>query len=398
MPRKKLYAVILPGFFIGLVCLVCCKNFSHSQKNYTELGFWTVGDGINERFGTNIHQTLDKLRGNTSQLDEFLLTIADQPFTKTQILERSGLTPSQVDYLITNLVSFRLIKKDNQGRWATVLPVITDNQMKTIREDLETMAENVARHLQKEIHQMITLYNRVKSPPDPPWEDINHLFVDKFIIDGTFHRSINNLRLEQKSEIREPDEKQQTTSEAFFFEYGKNFSTFGTNWYAYNEGGDQRDVYVLHGALFDRYDIAMNKYRGDEHFAAVLFNITPEGGIHSLTHQEKVMLQDMDWISNDRLLVPIVKAETIKRLWQAIEEMGKDAAEVAFSHFTDITDSYKKAPHSKFLDSDEDYIQVCIHVLFGLIIEHLEKNGVVSPIPHPAPESFGVYVVFGKLF
>jgi hypothetical protein len=390
--RQYSVLILLSCFF----CLVCCSDFGHSRKTQSELKFWTVGDAINERFGTDVYQALERLRGNTAQLDRFLLTIADQPLTASQILEMSGLDPSQVDYIITSLVSFKLIKKDNQGRWATVLPVITDNRMKIIRNDLDPMATSVAQYLKKETHQMKTLYDRVKSPPDPSWKDITHLIIDKFIIDGTFHSSIN--RLEQERDVRRPDGLHQHKTQAFFLEFGKNFSTFGSNWYAFNEGDDQREVYVLHGAVLDRYDIAMNKYRGDPHFAEGLFNITPEGGIQSLTNREKEMFRYLDWISNDSLLVPIVKAATIKRLWPTIEKIGREAAEVAFGNFSDITDSYNKAPHSKFLDSDDDYIQACIHILFGLIVEHLVKNGAVSRIPKPVPESFGVYFVFGKLF
>lgn len=390
--RKHCALILLSCFFF----LVCCSNVSCSGRNHAELRFWTVGDGINVRFGTDVYQALDRLRENTSQLDEFLLTIADGPLTKMQILERSGLRQSQVDYFITNLDSLKLINKDDQDRWATVLPVITDKQMKIIRKDLNPMANSVAQYLKKEMHPIKTLYDRVKSPLDPPWEDIAHLIVDKFIIDGTFHSHIN--KLERERDVRKRDGRHRRTAQAFFLEFGKNFSTFGSNWYAYNQGGNQREVYVLHGAVLDRYDVAMNKYRGSREFATALFNITLEGGIYTLTDLEKEMLKSLGWIANDGLLVPIVRAVTIKSLWPAIEKIGRDAAGVAFGNFSAITDSYSKAPHSKFLENDDDYIQVCIHVLFGLIIEHLVKNGAVSRIPDPVPESFGVYFVFGKLF
>jgi len=394
MFNRKLFELIPLCCFI---CLVCCRDFSHSSSNRTELKFYTVGDGIKERFGPDFYKALDRLRGDTAQLDEFLLTIADQPLTKNQILERSGLSQSQVDYFITNLDSFKVIKNDNQGRWATVLPVITDKQMKIIRKDLAPMASNVAQYLKKEMKEIETLYNREKSPLDPSWEDMTHFIIDKFIIDGTFHTSINKLEREKNASERVSESQRSTP--AFFLEVGgKNFSNFGCNWYAFNLGSDQREVYVLHGAVLDRYDIAMNKYRGNRQFAAGLFNITPEGGIHSLTDREKQMLRDLGWIANNRLLVPIVEAATIKRLWPMIEKVGRDAAEVAFDNFADITNSYDKAPYSKFLDDDDDYIQVCIHSLFGLIVEQLVKNGEVSRIPKPVPESFGVYLVFGKLF
>jgi predicted transcriptional regulator len=378
--------------------LLFCGDDSGSSRSRAEFTFYIVGSSsrINARFGTNIYQALDSLRGNTGQLDEFLFTIAEEPLTMNQIQERSGLTQSQVEYFIANLDSCNLIKKYNQSRWATTLPVITDNQMKFMRKDLAPMANNVAQFLKKEIHQIRTLYDKVKSPLDPSWEDISHLIVSKFIIDGTFHRNVN--RLKRESDAFERDNRKMSVIPAFFLQKGGNNSNFGCNWYKFNEGGDQREVYVLHGAILDRYDIAMNKYRGDQDFSAGLFNISPEGGIHSLTDREKEMLRNLDWISGDCLMVPIVKAGTIKSLWPAMENIGRDTAEVAFAKFTDITDSYNKSSYSKFLDNDEDYIQVLIHSLFSLTIERLVRSGTVSQIPEPVPESCGVYLVFGKLF
>jgi hypothetical protein len=377
--------------------LVSCGDDSGSGKSHAEFTFYIVGSsGINARFGTNIYQALDSLRENTDQLDEFLFSIAEEPLTMDQLQLRSGLTQSQVEYFIAYLDSCNLIKEYDQNRWATTLPVITDNQMKIIRKDLAPMANSVAQYFKKELHPIRTRYDKVKSPVDPSWEDISHLIVSKFIIDGTFHSHLN--RLKRESDAGERDNRKMSVIPAFFLQKGGNNSNFGCNWYKFNEGDDQREVYVLHGAILDRYDIAMNKYRGDQHFSAGLFNISPEGGIYSLTGREKEMLRNLDWISGDRLLVPIVKAGTIKSLWPAMENIGRDAAEVAFAKFTDITDSYNKSTYSKFLDYDEDYIQVLIHSLFSLTIERLVRSGTVSQIPKPVPESFGVYLVFGKLF
>lgn len=389
MPNRKHYVLILISC---LFSLVSCGDDSRSDRSHVEFNFYTVGNGdINARFGTDIYQALDSLRGNSGQLDEFLFTIAEEPLTMNQINERSGLTQSQVEYFISNLYSCNIIKEYNQNRWATTLPVITDNQMKIIRKDLAPMANSVAQYLKKEVHQIRTLFEKIKSPLDPSWEDISHLIISKFIIDGTFHSNLNGLK-------RESDNRTISVIPAYIRRKGENNSNFGCNWYKFNKGEDQREVYVLHGAILDRYDITMNKYRGDQHFSAGLFNISPEGGIDSLTDQEKEILRNLDWISDDRLLVPIVKARTIKSLWPAMENIGRDAAKVAFAKFTDITDSYNKSTYSKFLDNDEDYIQVLIHSLFGLIIEHLVKSGTVSQIPESVPESFGIYFVFGKLF
>ncbi len=389
MPKRKHFVLIL------MSCLffsVSCSDDSRSDRDHIEFNFYTVGNGdINARFGTDIYQALESLRGKTGQLDEFLFTIAEEPITMNQIQERSGLTQSQVEYFISNLDSCNIIKKYDQNRWATTLPVITDNQMKIIRKDLAPMASSVAQYLNKEAHQIRTLYDKVKSPLDPEWEDISHLIISKFIIDGTFHSNLNRLKRESNNRII-------SVIPAYIRQQGENNSNFGCNWYKFNEGENQREVYVLHGAILDRYDITMNKYRRDQHFIAGLFNISPEGGIDSLTDQEKEKLRNLGWISDDRLLVPIVKADTIKSLWPEMESIGRDTAEVAFAKFTDITDSYNKSTYSEFLDNDEDYIQVLIHSLFGLTIEHLVKSGTVSQIPESVPEFFGVYFVFGKLF
>lgn len=380
-----------------LICLSSCGDSGHSGSSPAEFSFWTVGSSsINARFGTEIYDVLDSMRGNTGQLDQFLFAIAEEPLTIDQVREKSGLTQSQVEYFIANLDSCNFIKKYNQNRWATTLPVITDNQMKIIRKDLAPMANSVAQFLNKEIHQIKMLYDEVKSPIDPSWENISHLIIDKFIIDATFHRNLN--RLKRESDVSEPDNMKMSVIPAFLLYRGENFSNFGCNWYKFNDGDDQREVYVLHGAVLDRYDITMNNYVKNKDFSASLFNISPEGGIDSLTNQEKEILRNLDWISGDRLLVPIIKASTIKSLLPVLENIGRDAAEVAYAKFTDITESYSKSTYSKFLDNKEDYIQVLIHSLFGLTIEQLVRSGTVTEVPETVPESFGVYIVFGKLY
>ncbi len=389
-------------FEIILVCcfliIVSCCDLNRSSKNPSDLSFWRVGSesGIKNRFGTNCFEVLDDLTKQKKEFNRFLLAIAEQPLTDKQILNTSELTKSQVEYFISKLESIQLIKKDDPGRWVPTIPVITDNQMKLIRTDLSLMASSVAQYLREETQQLKIHYDSVKTPLDPPWEIVTHLIIDKLIIDGSFHSKI--IQLERERNARESESQQQSVTPAFFLEQGINFSNFGTNWYQFNKDDDQIEVYVLHGAIMDRYSIAMNKYRGDKPFSTGLFKISPEGGINSLTDQEKAMLRYLNWIENDRLLVPIVEATTVKSLFPLIDKIGAAAAEVAFGHFDDILVSSDKSPYSEFLDNDHDYIQVCYHALFGIIIEQLVENGVVSPVPEPVPDSFGVYFVFGKLF
>ena len=389
MLNKKVLRYFL---FCVLAFLTHCSDSPNSGNSHVEFNFYTVGSGgVYARFGVNIYEAFNDLRANTGQFDTFLLAIAEEPLTFNQIQRRSGLTESRVEYFISYLDSCNMIRKVEQNRWATTLPVVTDKQMKIIRKDLAPMASHVAQYLEKEIPRIRTLYDSVKSPLDPPWEDISHLIVSKFIIDGTFHSHLNRLK-------RERDNQVINKLPVYMRQQGRYNSNFGCNWYKFNEADLQREVYVLHGAIFDRYGIAMNKYRRDRHFITGLFNISAEDGIEYLTVQEKAILRDLDWISDDRLLVPIVEAGTIKQLWPAMEKIGQDGAGVAFARYGDIADAYRRSTYSEFLDHDEDYIQVLIHSLFGLTIEHLVESGTVSSIPKPVPESFGVYFVFGKLF
>ena len=361
-----------------------------------KLSMWTVGDGIKTRFGSNFYKVMSHLNEEKEQLDNLLLAIAEQPLTEKQIMKKARLSQSQTSHLISKLDSINLIKKDTQGRWETTVPVITDSQMKVIRKDLIPMAESTAQYLKKEAGQLKTLYEQSKSPLDPSWDDVIHLLFDKFIVDGTFHSAINKLKAKWKAGNSEISEYPGTP--LFFLEQGPNFATLGSNWYPFNENEDQREVYVLHGGVYNRYSIPMESYRRDHSFSKAFFKITPEGGINNLSDEGKEMFGSLGWIEDNKLLIPIVKAETVKSLWPIIKQMGSEAAEAAFAHFEDILKSFNKSPHSKFLEEKEDYIQVCIHVLFGLAVELLEENGVVTDIPEPLPDHFVVYFVFGKLF
>ena len=394
MRNNYLFRIVLFGFFI--LPTLCCNSACSGEKR-PEFSFWVVGSsGVKVRFGTKIYDRLDSLRAETGLLDDFLYTLAEEPLTIDQIRERSGMTRSQVEYLITSLEPCNFIKKYDRSRWATTLPVVTDDQMVVIRKDLAPMADSVAQYLVKETQRIRKLYDEAKSPTDPSWEVVSHLFIDKFIIDGSFHSNLN--RLKRESDAGEPDDGEKRMIPAFLLHRGDNFSTFGCNWYEFEEGEDHIEIFVLHGAILDRYDIAMNKYAWDKTFSAGLFKISPGGGMDSLTDREKEILRDLGWISDERLMVPIVNASTIKSLMPVIKNIGRDAAEVAFAEFADLTDSYNNSSYAKFLDHEEDYIQVLIHSLFGLTIEQLVRVGAVSQVPGTVPESFGVYIVSGRVY
>ncbi len=360
-----------------------------------ELSFWTVGgaEGFVQRFPAEFSQ---RYASGKTDIDRILLTIAEEPLTQNQIQQRSAVSESQLQEIISSLEAMRLIRRDGHDRWATTVPVITDRRMKGIREDLLPIASAVARHIERHIPQLPALYEEVRSPHDPSWKDVAHLLIDKFIIDGTFHTAIGSLERERGAQ-RYYDQDQQSLA-AFFIERGENFSSFGTNWYPFTAGDAQREVYVLHGALFKRFEIRMNAHRGDPEFSAALFQITPEGGIDSLTERGREILSALDWIADDRLLVPEVQASTIKSLRPTLDAIGRGAAALVFDNHSVIIDSFNSSTYSRFLYASGDYIQACYHTLFGAILEQLAHVGALPAVPESVPEHFGVYIILGRLF
>jgi hypothetical protein len=353
-------------------------------------------EGVANRFGTNIYPVFNGLYETEQAFNRLLLALAERPLSEKDILDTSGLSRSQMEPLISKLDSIKMIRRDDRNRWALTVPVITDARMQSIRNDLIPMADGVVQYLKDETVQLKALYDRLKSSQDPAWEDVAHLVLDKFLVDGYFHRSIGDL--ERKHGIKEFYNQAQKHLPAFFLERGKNFSTFGVNWYPFPGESEQREVYVLHGAVMDRYNIPMNRFRDNEEFSSAIFALAPGGGIHSLTDKDKEILEELGWIEGDRLLVPVVAGDTIRALFPSCELIGRRAAEVAFESHSLIIDSFNDSPYSEFMEGSGDFIQVCYHTLFCLIIERLVDGGVLPQIPKPVPEYFGVFFVFGKVF
>jgi hypothetical protein len=359
-----------------------------------ELRFWTVGnDGSTERFGSGFWEAFRKERDNRNRV---LLAIAERPLSETEIRESSGLSGSRTHDVIASLEAMHLIQRHDGDRWATTVPVITDRWSQRIKSDLVPMARAVAGQIEEQLPRLRTLYDESRSPVDPPWEEVAHLLVDKFIIDGSFHSAIGDLERERGVQGRYSEEQRVIT--AFFIELGENFSTLGCNWYAFTQGDEQREVYVLHGAAFQRYDIRMNEYRDDPDFPAALFAIAPDGAIDALTDRDRAVLDALEWTSGDRLLVPAVRASTIESLRPALETIGRAGAEAAFDNYSVIIDSFDGSPYSGFLEAAGDYIQVSYHTLFSSVLERLVEDRALPRFPEPVPEHFGVYIVMGKLF
>ncbi len=271
------------------------------DRGGAKLSFLIVGsrEDVGRRFGADLYRTLERERND---IEPILLAIAEQPLLSSQIVARTQLSRTRVLDLIARLEAVHMIKQDSKKRWATTLPVITDDQMKRMRESLIPVAREVARKVADGKPQLEALYQSVRSTTDPAWDDVAHLMIDKYIVDGSFHGAIGTLERERGVGQRDYSRDQQIIP-AFFLERGEHFSNFGANWYVFHEGDAQREVYVLHGSGFRRYDIRMNAHRNDAVLSAALFGLTPAGGIESLAANERETLRGLGWIENDRLLV-----------------------------------------------------------------------------------------------
>lgn len=361
-----------------------------------DLRWWTAGSNLQVRFGENFYDVMDRLDSVKSELNRFLYAIAEMPLSKEQIIQRTGLPEEQASSLISDLSSIKLIRKFDRNRWAATIPIITNDQMKAIKKSLHAMAEKTAAYLKSESLNLRAMYQNRKTSQDPPWEEMTHLFFCKLIVDATFHRNMNILNHHRKKRTTEgitPD-----GSSLFFFEMGADYTSLGCNWYGFKENGRRRDIYFLHGPVYRRYSYPVEKYRRSKDFSSAYFKISVEGGIGSLTENEKTMFQELGWTDHNKVRVPIVKNTSVKPLLPAFNNIGKKAADIAFGHVDDMIDQYETGPYSKFLEGSKDYIQVNLHILFGIVAERLIDDGVVSEVPDPLPSYFGVYFVFGKLF
>ena len=390
--QRKIISILV--LLLTLLLVAPARGQDHREP--ARLSFWVVGGGDESaiRFGTdNVNKALADERRDTEPI---LLGIAERPLSADAIAAGTKLSRARVLGLLARLQALHLVKEDDKARWATTVPVITDEQMKRIRESLTPMARDVARKVAANAPALMALYQSVKSTTDPAWQDIAHLVIDKFLVDGSLLGAIQRLELERGVHQRYYNHDQDIIP-AFFLERGEHFSTFGTNEYDFQNGSEQRQVYVLHGAVLKRYDIRMNAHRSDPVLSAALFRLTPAGGTESLTGNETETLRALGWIENNHLLVPVIQAKTVKALMPLVEKIGADAGNVVLDEHSGIIKAFARSPYSRFQHSGGDYIQACYHVLFDLVLEQLAATGVLSAFPRPAPEHFGVYIILGGL-
>ncbi len=390
--QHKLISIL--AFLLTLLSAGLARGQDHREP--ARLSFWVVGGGDESgiRFGTdNVTKALADGRHDTETI---LLGIAERPLSADAIAARTKLSRARVLGLLACLQALHLAKEDDKARWATTIPVITDEQMKRIRKSLTPMARDVARKVAADAPALTAMYGSVKSATDPAWQDIMHLVIDRFLVDGSFREAIQRLELERGVHQRYYSHDQDIIP-AFFLERGEHFSTFGTNDYDFQNGSEQRQVYVLHGAVLKRYDIRMNGHRSDPVLSAALFRLTPAGGTESLTGNEMETLRALGWVENDRLQVPVMQAKTVQALMPLLEKIGADAGNVVLDEHSGIIKAFDHSPYSRFQHSSGDYIQACYHVLFDLVLEQLAATGVLSAFPQPAPEHFGVFIIMGQV-
>jgi hypothetical protein len=378
-----------------LTFLSAAPALGQDHREPTRLSFWIVGRGGETaiRFGTDLGSTLADERRDTEPI---LLCIAERPLSADAIAARTKLSRARVLGLLARLQALHLVKEEDKARWVTTIPVITDGQTKRIRKSLTPMARDVARKVAADAPALTASYESVKSTTDPAWQDIAHLVIDTFLVDGSFRQAVDRLELERGIHQRYYNHDQEIIP-AFFLERGEHFSTFGTNGYVFENGGEQRQVYVLHGAVLKRYDIRMGSHERDPVLSAALFRLTPAGGTESLTRNEMETLRALGWIEKEHLQVPVIQAKTVKALMPLVEKIGADAGNVVFHEYSGIIKAFDHSPYSRFEHSGGDYIQACYHVLFDLVLEQLAATGVLSAFPRPAPEHFGVYIIMGQL-
>lgn len=373
-------------------------SYDKDQSYKPRIEFWTVGnkEGYIKRFGANSREKLVELRKMKAQRDCVLLALAQQPLTEKAIAETCSIPLSRLQHLLNVLQSLNRLKKYNGNQWATTVPVVTDKQMIRIRKSLIPLARKVALYLEEKVPRIKHAYEKGKLATDPSWEKAAHLIIDKLIIDATFHGAIGAL--ERQQGMKKYYSRDQRQLPAFYLELGPNFSNFGVNWYAFKKGDIKREVYILHGKLFNRFDIPFERYRGDQKMSALLHRVSLDGGLQNLTEDEIRILEDMGWVVANKLAPPIINADSIKAFKADLETIGREGAEVMFTNYSIILDSFKNSPYAGFMNGGGDYIQVCYHVLFSLIIEELIHVGALPAIPTPVPAHLGVYITVGSVY
>ena len=343
------------------------------------------------------YKILDELEQKKDGFNCLLQAIATSPKTKKDILAHCRLSSLWLNQAIDSLTVHNCFGKTDDLEFYSKIPIMTHNEMKLVQESLRPIALSVAERIKADIPKIKQEYNELKLDSDPKWEDIAHLVIDKFLIDGKFHRGLAILQREKGFKKYYSEGQKKIT--AFFMEKGSQFGTFGVNWYRIKGQNITRDVYFFHGGPVKRYTFPLNKLARKKYFIEIFNRIKIDGSLDELSKYEIQVFKDLGWVVNDKLAVPLVNAKSLKVLYDnALEKTGNDAAEIVFENFSVIMDSYRQSPYSEFSDGAGDYMQVCYHLLFTSIINELIGMEALPPIPESTSEYFGVFINIGSLF
>ncbi len=391
--------VFLSFFIISLLfSSVLLTARQAAQQDQDKLTFLIVGgrDGFIKRFGdVTPYRQLFYSPDKKKMAEQVLLSIACQPQSKAQIIIQSGLTEDDFEKISSLLLSLNMISSKN-GAWTTSLPVFTGREMTALRQKLSPLADKMADVTANSASQIKDLYDQNRLSSDPEWRDSAHLFISYFLLDTFLLRSLSQL--EEEKGFRHYYSEKQKIIPAFFLETGENFTNFGCNSYSFkgNENNQSIYVFVLHGTLFERIQISLNKYEKNPDLSSALFKLIPQEGKPSLSDKEKKILENLEWLENDELKVPMIDSRIRASLTPPLAKAAESTAEVVFENFDIILDAFNESPYSKFLDDAGDYIQYSYHVLMYLTIEKLIQQGILSSIPKPLPEYFGTYVLYSS--
>jgi len=349
-----------------------------------------------QRFGKNFDSQSPWMKSFTEKKDKvhsFLLAIAEGPLGRKNISEKARLSDEEVKDISNLLLALNLVFPKGDG-WATTVPVVTDREMSTIKTNLTPLAQKATACLENYILQIKKEYENSRSSSAPKWENIAHLIVDKFLLDGVFRNTLEKLAKEK--DMRKHYTESQEILPVFFLENGKNLMYIGCNWYPFTKNNEMRQLFVLHGTLFNRPTILVNTYKQNPGLHSALFKLFPGNEGPEFTEEEKRIMQELGWIEKKDVLVPVIDGNELRALYPLVNEAGKKAAEEVFENFEEILSSFQKSPYSKFMSGDGDYIEYCYHALMCLIAEQLTSQSLLPPIPNPVPEHFGVFILIGR--
>jgi len=395
MFRKKSYFLFILFIYLSLLIPLFSSTGDDSRQNEPRLTFLIVGgtDGVAKRFGD-----LNQLRAllndeKRSACEKIFLALAEKPLSQEEIVKSVDLSTEMVRDVLTMLESLNMISEIDE-KWTATLPVITDQEMAVLRKALSPLAERIAETISVFVPQINRVYEEYRLTTDPVWDRMAHLFIDNFLLDASFLRKLDNA--EKERGINQHYSEKQKILPAFFLETGENFTNFGCNSYSFSEEGNNRRifVFVLHGTLFDRIQIRVNKYGRNPDFSSALFKITPKAERTDLTLAEKEILEDLEWIKKERVLVPVLKGNIRKHLTPLFMQAAESAAEVVFENFIVILEAYEKSPYSNYLDGSGDYIQYVYHFLMYASIEELIEKGFLPTVPKPVPGYFGAFILY----